>query len=994
MMKKMHRKKLSLAVAQALSAGICVGLAGPMAYAQPAPAPAPERIEKLTVTGSRLPVTPNLESTSPISIITAQDIKFENPVSIEWLLNSMPQVAADYGNNIANGATGTATVNLRGLGAARTLVLINGRRMPAGSPIFFPTDISSIPLPLIQRIDIYTGGASAVYGSDAVAGVVNFIMNDRFEGVQFDIGHSFFNHQQGNGLADVVAARAVGNPAQFKVPGDVDSDGEVENYSVTLGGNFANGKGNAVVFLGYERQRAVLQGSRDYSACSTGTNANGFTCAGSGTSAPGSRFFNLATGDNLVTANTAGNLRPFTTNDQFNFAPYNHFQRPDERYLADFFAHYDIVPWARAYTEFQFHDDRTNAQIAPSGIFFGGPGSAQTLSFNNPLLSDAFKAALGITPTNPVDVLIAHRNQEGGGRVADLRHTSYRGVLGVKGDIPFLKGWDYDVWYQMGKVVYQQNYLNDFSGTRITRSLNVVTDPTTGQPVCASVLDGSDPNCVPYNIFRLGGITQAALNYLQTPGLQTGFTEQSVVGGTVSADLGMYGWRLPWSKDGIGVAFGAERRLEKLELVVDQAFATGDLAGQGGPTLPVNGRYDVKEVYAEVKVPIIQDQPWAQLLSVNGSYRYSDYSTGKTTDTYGIGAEWAPIKEVRLRGSYQQAIRAANIVELFTPQGLGLFGMNADPCGLTGSGGPPTATLAQCVGSGLAPAQYGSALLTNPAGQYNQLQGGNPALDPEKAKTYTLGVVVQPMRNFNISVDYWQIKVDNLISIIPSSLAVQNCVFSGTLCNLVNRDPTTGALWIGGGFVTGTNVNLSKEKTSGVDITANYNQPLGAWGNLGLNFQGSWLEKFVLEPIPGQGDYDCAGLFGPTCGATTIGVAPEWRHRLRGTWSTPWNVDVSATWRHIDKVKVEFGSGNPILAGDFDPAGAELAARDYFDLAAMWAINKQFTLWVGVNNVFDKDPPIGSSATAVVAPFGSGNTYPQMYDALGRRIFISLSAKF
>ncbi len=276
------------------------------------------------------------------------------------------------------------------------------------------------------------------------------------------------------------------------------------------------------------------------------------------------------------------------------------------------------------------------------------------------------------------------------------------------------------------------------------------------------------------------------------------------------------------------------------------------------------------------------------------------------------------------------------------------------------------------------------------------MQGGNPALDPEKAKTYTLGVVWQPMRNLNASVDYWQIKLDNLVSIIPSSLAIQQCISSGQLCNLIHRGPT-GSLWLPpptGGFVTGTNINLAKEKTSGIDVTANYNQPLGAWGNLGINFQGTWLEKFVLEPVPGLGDYDCAGLFGPTCGATSIGVAPEWRHRLRGTWSTPWNVDVSATWRHINKVDVEFSSSNPLLNGSFNPVDRELAARDYLDLAAMWAITKQVTLWVGVNNVFDKDPPISNSTTIVGPPFGNGNTYPQLYDAMGRRIFISLSAKF
>src|SRR5204863_7142231 len=219
----------------------------------------------------------------------------EHPVSIENLINNLPQVFASQGNMLSNAATGAATVDLRGLGAARTLVLINGRRMPAGDPTSFPTDINGIPLPLIQRIDIYTGGASAVYGSDAVSGVVNFIMNDRFQGVQFDIGHSFYNHQQGNGLASVIAGREATNPGQFHVPGDVDSDGEIENYSVTMGSDFANGKGNATVFLGYTRQHPVLQGDRDYSACATGqgaTQTSGLVCAGSSTSFPG-RFLDF-----------------------------------------------------------------------------------------------------------------------------------------------------------------------------------------------------------------------------------------------------------------------------------------------------------------------------------------------------------------------------------------------------------------------------------------------------------------------------------------------------------------------------------------------------------------------------------------------------------------------------------------------------------------------------------------------------------------------------
>src|SRR5215472_928394 len=566
MMKRMHRKKLSLAVAQAVGAGLIVGLAAPAAYGQGAPAAGYQ--EKITVTGTRIP-SPNLESTSPISIISPVDIKIEHPVSIENLINNMPQVFADQGNMLSNAATGTADINLRGLGSARTLVLMNGRRLPAGDPFIYATDINMIPLPLIQRVDIYTGGASAVYGSDAIAGVVNFIMNDRFQGVQFDWSHSFYNHQQGNGLASVIAGRALTNPAQFHVPGDVDSDGEVEQYSVAMGSDFANGKGNATVFLGYTRTHPVLQRDRDYSACATGSSATGFTCGGSSTSVPG-RFLDNNTGNSFTIADAAGNVRPFNASlDQFNFAPFNFYQRPDERYLADFFAHYDILPWLRSYTEFQFMDDRTLAQIAPGGIFFGGAGSENMLTFDNPLLSASFKTAFGITPNTPGDVIIGRRNVEGGGRQTDLRHTDYRGVLGFKGELPFAPGWDWDVWYQMGKNVFQSTFLNDFSGQRILKALDVVTNPANGQPICRSALAGTDPACVPFNIFTTNPASQAALTYLQVPAFQTGFTEQSVVGGTLSADLGMYNWRLPWAKDGIGVAFGLERRVEKLELNPD-----------------------------------------------------------------------------------------------------------------------------------------------------------------------------------------------------------------------------------------------------------------------------------------------------------------------------------------------------------------------------------------------------------------------------------------
>jgi len=958
-------------------------MAAPLAFAQSA-----ERGERIEVTGTRIP-SPNIESTSPVAVVTAQDIKLEGVTRIEDMLNSLPQVFADFGATISNGATGTATVNLRNLGATRTLVLMNGRRLPIGSPAPFTAnyapDLNQIPTPLVNRVEVLTGGASAVYGSDAVAGVVNFIMRDNFEGVQAEVNYSYYNHQQSNGLASVVAAREATNPAQFHVPGDITRTGDSSEANLLIGGNFANGKGNATAFFDYKKDKPVLQSQYDYSACSTGVDAagTGFVCGGSSTAYPG-RFVNGVTNVSYTIANAAGGVRPYVAaTDQFNFAPYNYYQRPDERYGFASFVHYDITPHARIYGEFNFHDSHTEAQIAPSGVF---AFQEVFLTNDNPLLSQSFKDAFGITATTPGDVLIARRNFEGGGRVADLRHTSFRYVIGVKGDL--LKNWDYDVYGQEAKVIYQQIYRNDFSIARISRALDVVSDPTTGAPVCRSTVDGTDPTCVPYNIFALGGVTPAALSYLQTPGHASGFTAQRVAGATLSSDLGNYGWKVPSSKSGIGVAMGIERRTEKLKSEFDTAFASGDLAGQGGPTQDIAGQYTVTDYFAELRVPILEGRPGADLLSVNGSYRYSDYSTDKSTDSYGIGIEYAPVKIAKLRGSYQQAVRAPNIVELFATQGAGLFNMNNDPCGPGG-----TATLAQCQRSGITAATYQSPLLNSPAGQFTANFGGNPGLDAETAKTYTFGIVLQPLRNLSVTIDYFDIKVDKVISTIPSALAVSQCVFNNQFCGLIHRNAARGTLWGQGlaqGYVEATNQNLGSLSTKGVDFSANYNWNLAQYGGLGLSFLGTYVNELNTEPIPGLGEYNCAGYYGVTCG-TPI---PKWRHKMRAVWTSPWLFDLALTWRHLDSVKIDASSGDTLLTGSFAPITAELGKRDYFDISGSVNITKMITLRAGVNNLFDKDPPISDSTGVVGAPFGNGNTYPQVYDALGRKIFASITVSF
>jgi len=590
------------------------------------------------------------------------------------------------------------------------------------------------------------------------------------------------------------------------------------------------------------------------------------------------------------------------------------------------------------------------------------------------MLSQSFRDALGITGADPVTIGVARRNIEGGGRQDDIRHTSGRTVLGLKGDV--FKNWDYDVYMQTARVAYSEIYRNDFSNARILNALDAVPGPN--GPVCRVAANGSDTNCVPWNIFQAGAVTDAALAYVSIPGMKKGETIQRVQGATISTDLGNYGWRMPGSKQGIGFAVGFERRVDKLVLDVDAAFDAGDLAGQGGPTHGLSGQTEVKDFFTEIRLPIMEN------LSVNGSYRYSDYSIDKTTDSYGLGIDWAPIKTVKLRGSYQQAVRAPNVLELFFPQGLGLFNMSNDPC----AGPAPTATAVQCARSGLSAADYGRNLLSSPAQQYNLLAGGNPNLSPEKAETYTAGIVWTPTRNLSATLDYFNIEVKDVIGTLPSALVVTQCVFQGQFCDLVHRG-LGGTLYSDpSGFVTATNVNIARQKTSGFDVSVNYNWNMGKYGGLGMSFLGTWTDKFVTEPIPGQGDYDCAGYYGTNCGTPM----PKWRHKLRGIWSAPWSFDLAVTWRHMDKVTNDAANPSPVIndPGSDLPILHTFGARDYLDLAVTWNAMKRVTFRAGVNNLFDRDPPIGTTG----APFGNGNTYPQVYDALGRKFFVGTTVNF
>jgi outer membrane receptor protein involved in Fe transport len=984
------------------------------AHADPAGAPTAgtSSDETIVVTGTRIP-QPNLVTTSPVTQVTAADITTQGVTRVEDMVNQLPQAFAAQNATVSNGASGTATIDLRGLGSERTLVLIDGRRMPYGSPNGpAAADLNTIPGPLIDRVEVLTGGASAVYGSDAISGVVNFIMRHDFEGIRLDTQYGFYeNHNDDDSgfIRQVIAARHATNPAQFNLPQSDVIDGYSKEATFMIGASTPDHRGNITAYLNYRNNSAILQRNRDYSACTLGAQSTAavagvpagaahWTCGGSSTSYPG-RFlgpFGSKTIDS-TTSGTSTAFRNFNASlDQYNFGPLNYYQRPDERYSFGAFGHYEVNEHAEAYTQMMFSDYNSVAQIAPSGDF----GNTSVINCGNPLLSPTEAGQIGcsasdITADNKKPFYVLRRNVEGGGRQDHLEYTDFRGVFGVRGALT--DTWNYDISATYSRVNESRVYRNDFSVTRLNRALDVVNAGPGVNPECRSFVNGTDKNCVPYNIFTLagktggvnglipGGPSAAALAYLEIPLVETGDTTQQDVIGTVTGD---FDFGSPWAHDKVAASFGVEYLRNSLELTPDTSFQTGDGAGQGGPTTALNGVTDNFDVFGEAQVPLVQDGAFAKSMSLDLAYRYSSYDTGVHANTFKIGGDWAPIDDIRFRASYQRAVRAANVIELFAAQGTSLFNMTSDPCDFTLAG---HASAAACIGPNpwqTNAAATTSGTLSNSAGQYNQLTGGNPNLSPEISDTDTAGFVVQPsfLPGFNVSFDWFDIKIKNLISIVDPGTTVNNCFFGGVAssCALITRNPGNGRLWTGTGVVDAINTNIGGLETSGVDVNANYRRHVGDMGVVTFNLVGTWLDKLKTNQGPGRLTFDCVGDFGGACGTPN----PEWRHRFRVGWETPWSVDLSLTWRYYSSVDQTNAAAKPVT-GKLD---STLPAENYFDLAGSWHVRENTTMRFGIDNILDKHPPlsIASGSGALL----NGNTFPGTYDALGRYVFAGLTVDF
>jgi outer membrane receptor protein involved in Fe transport len=939
-----------------------------------------------------------------VTAISSDDLAQSGKVRVEDIINQLPQAFAAQGSAISNASDGTASVDLRGLGTARTLVLVNGRRLMPGDPDGGnAADLNFIPSALVRRVEVLTGGASSVYGADAVAGVVNFIMDDQFEGVKAEVNFGYNTHHNDNAIGDVVDA------AGFPTPdSDVDT-GYSRDYTFAIGMGAPEDKGHAVFYATYRSVASVSQADYDFSACTLGS-GEPFTpitdtsagCAGSSTTSP--PRFNVVdpatgglAGDTTFDAN--GNLRPFDFGtDLYNFGPLNYYQRPDERYTAGVFADYQVAESADVYGEFMWMDDRSVSQIAPSGAFFG---QTFALSCSNPLWSASefqeWCGQFGLTEDDTTVLLPGKRNVEGGGRQNDIGHEASRLVAGVRGNINDI--WSYDVSGVHGETKRNSTYLNDFSVSRLGKALNAVDDGT-GNTVCAVNADADTTNddlaCVPYNIWQPNGVTPEALAYLQIPLMIRAQAIENIMNGNVTADLSDK-IQLPTADAGLQVNFGAEYRHEETEFQPDLSFQLGDGAGQGAATLPVAGQFHVQEFFTEVALPLVDGKKGVDQLAFEGGYRFSDYSTGFDTDTYKFGLSYKPVDALRLRGSFQHAVRAPNVGELFSLQQVALDG-TTDPCaGAAVNGLVNGHTEAECARTGVTAAQFGN-VLTNPANQYNGLIGGNPQLQPEEADTTSFGFVFQPnfVDGLTVAVDYFDIQIDDTIGGVGADLAINSCVQTGDpfFCDLIHRDQF-GSLWLdkNNAFIVDTNLNTGSLSTKGFDLQAGYGFDIGNAGRLGFNLIGTWLDELVTQPLPGADSYDCKGLYGATC----LSPSPEWRHSFRTDWSAPWqNLDIGVTWRYYDGVDVDTTSAEVMGGAEntfADPSDAHLGSRSYIDLTAAMTFADHYTVRVGANNLMDKDPPINGSSACPTGPC-NGNTWPQVYDTLGRQLFLTFTSNF
>ncbi len=921
-----------------------------------------ERLEEIVVTGSRI-VRSDLTANSPIAVFEADQLQLQATTNVEEFLRDMPQFVAGVGANSNNGNDGSATVDLRNLEEERTLVLVDGKRFV---PYDFQgyVDLGMIPASLIERVEVITGGASAVYGSDAIAGVVNFIMKKNFEGIEFDASYGITEEGDGNRV----------------------------DYSVTMGGDIANGRGNIVFNAGYTDQEAVTQGERDFSLFSL----DDLLQPGGSITTPWGSILATVPGldvDGVVQfdRNNPGTL--VGTDDPFNFNPFNLLQAPQEKWTGTILGRYEVTEDIEAYVRGSFANNQVNTVIAPTGTFF----FPFVVNTNNPFLSAQAQGIfndLDLAEADPttagdgfVEIALGRRLTELGTRDSLYENTAYQFVGGLTGSLG--QDYNWELFAQRGRTSRTQNFINDVNYNAALQAIQAVEQPD-GTITCIDQSGG----CQPANFFGEGTLSPEAANFIRLNLNENNKTEQTIFGGSITGDSPL---QLPSASSPLAFAVGFELREETALNLPDQNYATGNTIGFGSSS-PVDASIEITEFFAEAALPILDDSAIGSI-SLDAGIRVADYDNevigfegnSFSNTSWKVGGDWSLNDGIRLRGGYQVAVRAPTLREIGLPITPSTGDLTSDPCEGTNPVGNADLT-ALCVATGVPVGSIGT-VRSIIAGQINNFLGGNPDLEPEEAESITFGVVLTPQAwPVTVALDYYEIEIEDAIQQISEQNIVNACYNveqdpNGFFCSRIARSTLNGSL--SGGTTVGVDVSLINAavlEASGIDLTIDYGLEIGGWGTLDFNFAANHVLSNERQQADQFRTVDCAGLAGNTCTAPD----PEWRWVQNTRWNLG-SLTVNLRWQYLSEITNDGVALDGVDAGSL--GRPDFGSYSYFDLSGFYELNDTWTVRAGIYNLLDKEPPVvGNDYGGTLE--NSGNTYPATYDPLGRAFSVGINAYF
>ncbi len=978
-------------------AGVALSAASGVAVAQEAQADADREV--VVVTGTRI-VAPGIESSSPVFTVSSDQIALAQEPEVERLIRDLPIALAADGSNVNNGTVGAATINLRGLGAQRNLIMLDGQRL---TPFDEDGEVDTqvIPTAMLDRIDIITGGASTVYGSDAMSGAINFLLKRDFEGIEASYDYSITG----------------------------ENDGDIHNLSLTMGANTPDGAGNVMVGMNYTKREGVLLGDRPLGqlgiVTASGAGYDEFLAGDvppqppAGCQAP----FAAAAGGSTTTIPTRvaiqggpgiGQFRDDGTIGAncsvFNFNPFNYYQTPQERFGATAVGYYEINPHAEVYARASFSATNVIQQVGPSGIF--GTGFWTPLS--NPLIGDQARAAIiaagnagvangTVSETLAVpnfrdnnndgvvdagdELLISYRRRtlELGPRSSDYGRNWFQFVTGVRGEIN--DSWNYDLMFSHGESDSSEVRAGYTNLENIEQQINSVAPG-----VCAGT---SDPACVPIDFFGgFGSITPAMAAYAQALAIEQKKYVQTIVNANVAGVVDQV--RTPWASNSLGLSFGAEYREENGESIPDECLKLAPVScqgGAGGNRLPIEGGFSATEFYAEGIMPIVDGMTGVESLDLELGFRTANYDPTGVVESWKYGFSYEPIPGLRFRAMQQRAVRAPNVGELASPVVTGLDNANFDPCSV-GNPNPIDATLtALCISTGMLAPQVGT-VEDIVSGQINIFEGTNLAAlpGPEVADTTTVGVVWTPdslgipaITRPTMTLDYYNIEINDYIEGPPAQAVLDGCYVLGDPVQCANVVRVGGNLTNDGSGVRTLTTNLDYLQAEGVEFGAFFGVDLETAGTLDVSLNVNKYITNEFQPDPLVGVTNCSGIYSVSCGGNFGTPLPEWRFTQRTMWNYG-DFQFGYQWRYLGEVSTD----DP--ANVFD-AFETIDAYNYIDLMGNWQATDNLRVNAGVRNVFEEEPPVVGGEAGDTGS-NNGNTFPSTYDVLGRVFTIGVDVAF